>query len=84
MTYSDSDNVDRAGHLFEGGDRTAQISISEESIVRAPLQLQDGFLIVPDAPGIGVELAEGVEKRYPYRPRPIRTRLQKDGSVMDQ
>jgi galactonate dehydratase len=40
--------------------------------------------IVPDAPGLGVELAENAQARYPYRPREIRTRLHVDGSVVDQ
>jgi galactonate dehydratase len=42
-----------------------------------------GFIKIPEAPGIGVELVEGVEKRFPYRPRPIRMRPHEDGSVVD-
>src|SRR5215203_176640 len=43
-----------------------------------------GSLIVPDAPGIGVELAPDAAERDPYRPRWPGTRLNADGSVMDQ
>jgi len=46
--------------------------------------LEQGFLIVPDAPGLGIELAEGAGERHPYRPREVRTRLHVDGSVVDQ
>ncbi len=53
-------------------------------IVVSPLRLEGGFLIVPDAPGIGIELAEDALERYPYKPRAVRTRLNSDGSVMDQ
>jgi len=53
-------------------------------IVQRPLRLEDGFLVVPDAPGIGIELAEDALERHPYRPRPVVTRLNSDGSVMDQ
>ena len=53
-------------------------------IVRNPVQVENGFLIVPDAPGIGVELAEDAPKRYPYRPQVVETRLHVDGSVVDQ
>ncbi len=53
-------------------------------IVRSALRLEDGFLRVPDAPGIGVELAENAEERCPYVPRAYVTRLASDGSVMDQ
>jgi galactonate dehydratase len=56
----------------------------KSEIVKKPLQVQDGFLIIPDAPGIGIELAEDAQERYPYRPRAVRTRLHVDGSVVDQ
>ena len=45
---------------------------------------QGGFIAIPDGPGIGVELVEGVEKRFPYRPRPIAMRPHVDGSMVDQ
>ncbi len=28
--------------------------------------IQDGWLLLPDRPGLGVELGEGLEKRFPY------------------
>jgi galactonate dehydratase len=43
-----------------------------------------GSLIVPDAPGIGVELQPDAADRYPYKMRWPGTRLNDDGSVMDQ
>jgi len=56
----------------------------KSEIVVSPLMLEQGFLIVPDAPGLGIELAEGAAERHPYRPREVRTRLHVDGSVVDQ
>jgi galactonate dehydratase len=56
----------------------------KSEIVKSALKLEDGFLIIPDAPGIGVELAEDALERHPYRPRAVRTRLHRDGSVVDQ
>jgi galactonate dehydratase len=44
----------------------------------------DGFIEIPDAPGIGLELVPDVEKRFPPKPRPIRMRPHMDGSVVDQ
>lgn len=55
-----------------------------DRVVSRALELEDGFLIVPDAPGIGVELVEGVEERYPPKPQSIATRLSIDGSVVDR
>ena len=45
---------------------------------------QDGFIAIPDAPGIGVELVPDVERKHPYRPRPIAMRRHADGSMVDQ
>jgi galactonate dehydratase len=45
---------------------------------------EGGFIAIPGAPGIGVELAEDAERRFPYNPRPIRMRPHEDGSVVDQ
>ena len=53
-------------------------------VVKSAVKLQDGFLIIPDAPGIGVELREDAEELYPYEPRAYVTRLHEDGSVFDQ
>ena len=56
----------------------------KSEIVRGVLKLDSGFLVVPDAPGIGVELAQGAAEQHPYRPRGLKTRLNVDGSVVDQ
>ena len=56
----------------------------KSEIVKSALRLENGFLIIPDAPGIGVELAEDAAERHPYRPRKVHTRLHVDGSVVDQ
>jgi len=44
----------------------------------------DGFMAIPDGPGIGLELVADVEKKFPPKPRPIRMRPHFDGSVVDQ
>jgi galactonate dehydratase len=56
----------------------------KREIVKSALRLENGFLIVPDAPGIGIELVEDAAERYPYKPRKVHTRLHVDGSVVDQ
>ena len=65
-------------HVPPGGEAAAA------GLVRSALCVEDGFMIIPDVPGIGVELAEGVEERFPFKPRPVKTRLHLDGSVVDQ
>lgn len=56
----------------------------KSEIVKSAIKLENGFLIVPDAPGLGIELAEDAKERHPYKPREVCTRLHVDGSVVDQ
>ena len=56
----------------------------KSEIVKRVLKREGGYLLIPDAPGIGIELAEDAAERYPYRPREVVTRLHEDGSVVDQ
>ena len=56
----------------------------KRDLVTAPLQLVDGYLIVPQTPGIGIELNFDVVERLPFERRPLDTPLHEDGSVADQ
>ena len=58
--------------------------LPDKEIVRENLRVEDGFLIIPDAPGIGIELAPDAAEKHPYRMRWVGTRLHEDGSVVDQ
>jgi len=54
-------------------------------MVKEPIPVEDGFLIIPDAPGIGIELMEDAQEKAPPRKYgQINARLHKDGSVVDQ
>lgn len=56
----------------------------ENAMVKVPLRCQDGFLQIPDAPGIGVELAEDAEALYPANERGgTEGHFHIDGSVRD-
>lgn len=54
-------------------------------VVKSPVKLENGYLIVPDVPGIGVEIDEKVVFEYvrSYATRKIETPLHPDGSVAD-
>ena len=56
----------------------------DAEIVKENLRVENGFLIIPDAPGIGVELAPDAREKLPPKPRPVGARLNFDGSVIDQ
>ena len=51
-------------------------------IIDHPLQLDAGYVIVPDRPGIGVEINEEKLEKFPYQPRKITANLRSDGSVI--
>ncbi|MBA2666248.1 MAG: galactonate dehydratase [Trueperaceae bacterium] len=55
----------------------------EELVTSLPV-LEDGFLVIPDAPGLGVELRPDVHEAFPPKPRPVGMRYHRDGSVVDQ
>jgi len=50
-------------------------------ILESPPRRDGGYVLVPDQPGIGVELREEQLARFPYRPNPIRGYFHADGSV---
>lgn len=57
---------------------------SEDRMVKEPLRFQDGCMLIPDAPGIGVELAEDATELYLANERGSNAAKRAfDGSVKD-
>lgn len=56
----------------------------KSAMVTTPLAVKDGFLLIPDGPGLGIEFAAEAARQFPAVPRPIGARLHEDGSVVDQ
>jgi galactonate dehydratase len=52
-----------------------------DKIAKNPLKVENGYIQVPDGPGIGVEFDEEAALRFPYEPRGIGTAVREDGSV---
>jgi len=50
-------------------------------IIDQPLVLEQGYVIVPDRPGIGVEIREDRLAKFPYQPQTISGDFRADGSV---
>lgn len=61
-----------------------QKSFKQSDMVNWVPKVENGFALLPDAPGIGVELVDDVEKKFPFKRRVITTRLHVDGSIVDQ
>jgi L-alanine-DL-glutamate epimerase-like enolase superfamily enzyme len=41
-----------------------------DEILAQPLEIVDGYLVVPKGPGLGIEIDDGVVDRYPFIPGP--------------
>jgi galactonate dehydratase len=54
-----------------------------KELVKAAFQLKDGYVSIPDSPGIGAELNDDVLDKYPSQPRTPWTLIRKDGSIVD-
>ena len=80
--YPDPDGP--AAHARFVFEKTGKSAFRASDIVNVMPECRDGFLVVPDAPGIGIELVEGVEEKFPFERRKVVTRLTTDGAVMDQ
>jgi len=63
---------------------TGEDAPPKRDLVVEPLKLDGGYLIVPEKPGIGIELNFEVVEKMPFVRRELNTPLHEDGSVADQ
>jgi galactonate dehydratase len=54
-----------------------------ERLVDRVLPIEAGYLAIPEAPGLGIDLVADPADAWPVEPRPFVTRLHEDGSVVD-
>jgi galactonate dehydratase len=67
-----------------GWDTNAGVDLrGSEMFVTTP-QFEDGFVTIPNTPGLGIALTDDVQALYPALPRSIDMRLHRDGSLVDQ
>lgn len=59
------------------------LSGNEGQMITRPLELDRGYLVVPDAPGIGIELVDNITELFPPKQRNINCQIAFDGSVRD-
>ena len=63
---------------------TGESEPPKSDLLVEPIKLEDGFLIVPDGPGLGVELNESALAAHPFVDKVLDTPLHEDGSVADR
>lgn len=56
---------------------------NEAEMTKTPFQEDGGYIIIPDAPGIGIELVDDITEKFPPKQRGISAQIAYDGSVYD-
>lgn len=54
-----------------------------DEIVKETIPCERGYLLVPESPGIGIELVERAEEKFPYDQYPICMRKCEDGALIN-
>ena len=52
-------------------------------MLKEPLVVEKGYIIIPDKPGIGIELVDNISELFPPKQRSINAQIGYDGSVVD-
>ena len=77
--YPDPYKASTADNLLNTGVKLRQVDM-----VNHIPELKNGYIQVPEEPGIGIDLIPDVEDRFPFRPHAVSARLNFDGSICDQ
>jgi len=63
---------------------TGESEPPKSELLQQPLRLEQGYLIIPEGPGLGIELREEALAKYPPVDKVLDTPLGYDGSVQDR
>lgn len=55
----------------------------EAAMLKEPLEVEHGYIKVPNCPGIGIELIDDISEKFPPKQRGINAQINYDGSVRD-
>jgi galactonate dehydratase len=56
----------------------------EDAMLKTPLQVEDGYIYIPDSPGIGIELVDDIDEKFQPAQRSLSVMTAFDGSVHDR
>jgi galactonate dehydratase len=63
---------------------TGESEPPKSELLVKPLRLEKGYLLVPDGPGLGIELNDEAISKYPIKDKVLETPIASDGSVADR
>lgn len=55
----------------------------ESNMIKQAFTWKDGYMDIPDRPGLGIELIDDLEKKFPVAQRRLHAQIAWDGSVVD-
>ncbi len=73
-----------ASERFCSTDSVDFSAFKQSDLVTWVPQANNGYVALEEKSGLGIDLVDGIEEKYPYQRREINTRLNIDGSVVDQ
>lgn len=77
--YPDPYKASTADNLLNTGVKLRQVDM----VTQIP-EFKDGYLMVPQEAGLGIDLIKDVQEKFPFRPHAVDARLNLDGSICDQ
>ncbi len=83
LEMPDHDGV-AASERFTSGNAVDFASFTQRDLVDWVPEAVEGYVMHNDRPGLGIDLMDGIEVKYPYSRRDIVTRQDVDGSIVDQ
>jgi galactonate dehydratase len=76
--------LDAAIPNFALQEYTGESEPPKSELLVDPIKLENGYLIVPEGSGLGIELNEEAISRYPFKDKILDTPIAADGSVADR
>lgn len=52
--------------------------------MKEPFRIEDGYIILPEGPGLGIELIDDIDKVFPFQGMYGKINLHEDGSIVDR
>ena len=52
--------------------------------MKEPFRIEDGYIVLPEGPGLGIELIDDIDKIFPFQGMYGGIHLHEDGSIVDR
>lgn len=77
-------HIDAVAPNFEVQEWPGTFGDFNAMIKGAPLSVEDGYITMPEGPGLGIELVENIAEKFPFQGRKPSWTTHEDGSIIDR